>query len=245
MIREVVGRLTGTAMIGTVLRRIFPEPATDVTVRECYDLTRPRLDDRPWLALCMVTSLDGSTVVDGRSGALSNAHDSEIVLALRDAADVIVVGAGTARAEGYGAPRKRGQRVGVVSNSARVDASSALFESGAGFLIVPESAPATQVDTIRAGASSVDLGLALRRLDEVVADVAFAHVEGGPQLNGALVGDDLIDELNLTMSPRLVGGVGPRVTVGGIDVASDFELAHLVVDEESFLFSRWLRRRAC
>ena len=192
----------------------------------------------------MVASLDGSTVVDGRSGGLSNGHDSEVFLTLRDLADVVLVGAGTARAEGYGAPRS-GQRIGVVSNSGRVDSASALFTSGAGFLIVPESAPATTVDTLRVGTTSVDLASAIARLIEVVPDVAFVHAEGGPRLNGALASDDLIDELNLTLSPRLAGGGGPRLTVGGTDVSSAFDLAHLVVDEDSFVFSRWVRRRAC
>jgi riboflavin biosynthesis pyrimidine reductase len=230
---------------GPVLRRILPEPASDVTIRESYDVARPVPDGRPWIELCMVASLDGSTVVDGRSSGLSNPNDSDVFLTLRDLADVIVVGAGTARAEGYGPPRKAGQRVGVISNSGRVDATSPLFASGAGFLIVPEAAPETTVDTIRAGATSVDLGLAASMLTGVVAGVAFVHAEGGPQLNGALATADLIDELNLTLSPQLAGGDGPRVTVGGADVSSAFELAHLVVDEDSFVFSRWVRRQAC
>jgi riboflavin biosynthesis pyrimidine reductase len=232
-------------MMDAVLRRIHPEPAMDVTIRETYDVARPVPGDRPWIELCMVASLDGSTVVDGRSGGLSNPHDSEVFLTLRDLADVIVVGAGTARAEGYGPPRKAGQRVGVVSNSGRVDATSPLFASGAGFLIVPDSAPTTTVETVRAGATSVDLGLAASMLSGVVAGVAFVHAEGGPRLNGALAAADLIDELNLTLSPRLAGGDGSRLTVGGTDVSSAFELAHLVVDEDSFVFSRWVRRRAC
>ncbi len=232
-------------MMGVVLRRIHPEPAADVTIRQAYDVVRTPPDGRPWIELCMVGSLDGSTVVDGRSRSLSNAHDSEMFLTLRDLADVIVVGAGTARAEGYGPPRKAGQRVGVVSNSGRVDADSALFSSGAGFLIVPESAPETTVDTVRAGATSVDLALAVSSLPQLIGDVAFVHAEGGPHLNGALATADLIDELNLTLSPLVAGGDGPRLTVGGADVSSAFELAHLVVDEESFVFSRWVRRRAC
>jgi riboflavin biosynthesis pyrimidine reductase len=232
-------------MMDAVLRRIHPEPATDVTIRESYDVARPQPAGRPWIELCMVASLDGSTVVDGRSRGLSNSCDTEVVLTLRDLADVIVVGAGTARAEGYGPPRKGGQRVGVVSNSGRVDERSALFASGAGFLIVPESAPETTVETVRAGTTLVDLGLAIARLGVVAGEVAFVHAEGGPQLNGALATADLIDELNLTLSPRLAGGNGPRLTVGGSDVSSAFELAHLVVDEESFVFSRWVRRRAC
>ena len=147
----------------------------------------------------MVASLDGSTVVAGRSRGLSNPNDSELVLTLRDLADVIVVGAGTARAEGYGPPRKAGQRVGVVSNSGRVDPSSALFASGAGFLIVPESAPETSVETLRAGTTSVDIPLAVATLSGVVGAVGFVHAEGGPQLNGALATADLIDELNFTL----------------------------------------------
>ena len=193
----------------------------------------------------MVASLDGSTVVNGRSGALSNPNDSELFLTLRDLADVIVVGAGTARAEGYGPPRKAGQRVGVISNTGRVDADSALFASGAGFLIVPESAPATTIDTLRAGATSVDLALAASMLTSVVGAVRFVHAEGGPHLNGALATADLIDELNVTFSPHVVGGDGPRLTVGGADVLAAFDLAHLVVDENAFVFSRWVRRRAC
>ncbi len=232
-------------MMEAVLVRIHPEPASQVTIRESYDVARPLPDRRPWIELCMVASLDGSTVVDGRSGGLSNPHDSEVFLTLRDLADVVLVGAGTARAEGYGPPRKAGQRVGVVSNSGRFDATSPLFTSGAGFLIVPESAPETTIDTVRAGATSVDLGLAASMLSGVVAGAAFVHAEGGPQLNGALATADLIDELNLTLSPHLAGGAGPRLTVGGADLSSAFELAHVVVDEDSYVFSRWVRRRAC
>jgi riboflavin biosynthesis pyrimidine reductase len=228
-----------------VLRRVHPEPAGDVTIRDCYDVERLPPQDRPWIELCMVASLDGSTVVDGRSGALSNANDTEMFLTLRDLADVIVVGAGTARAEGYGPPRKAGQRVGVVSNTGRVDRDSALFASGAGFLIVPESAPATTIETLRAGQTSVDLALAASMLTSIVGAVRFVHAEGGPHLNGGLATADLIDELNLTFSPHVVGGDGPRLTVGGAEGLSAFDLAHLVVDESSFVFSRWVRRRAC
>ena len=230
---------------GKVLRRVLPEPACDVTILECYDVERIPPPGRPWIELCMVASLDGSTVVEGRSRGLSNPLDTEVVLTLRDLADVIVVGAGTARAEGYGPPRKAGQRVGVVSNTGRVDATSALFASGAGFLIVPESAPATAVQTLRAGATEVDLAQALSMLGTVVAGAAVVHAEGGPRLNGALVTADLIDELNLTLSPQVAGGGGPRLAVGGADVSTAFELAHLLVDGDSFVFSRWVRRRAC
>jgi riboflavin biosynthesis pyrimidine reductase len=80
----------------------------------------------------MVASLDGSTVVDGRSGALSSAADSEVLHTLRDLADMILVGAGTVRAEGYGPPKRTGQRVGVVTRTGRVDVTTPLFTSAPG-----------------------------------------------------------------------------------------------------------------
>ena len=233
-------------MMGAVLRRIHPEPAADVTIREAYDVARTPPDGRPWIELCMVASLDGSTVVNGTSRGLSNAHDSEVFLTLRDLADVIVVGAGTARAEGYGPPRKAGQRVGVVSNSGRVDANVVAVLEWRRLL---DRARVGSRDRGRHGPRRSDAastsGWPSRRCARVVGDVAFVHAEGGPRLNGTLATADLIDELNLTMSPLLAGGAGPRLTVGGADVSSAFDLAHLVVDEESFVFSRWVRRRAC
>ena len=88
------------------VRVIHPEPADDVSLDELYGVTRSRVGDRPWVGLCMIASLDGTTVVDGRSGGLGNATDSAVLAALRRAADVIIVGAGTVRAEGYGPPRQ-------------------------------------------------------------------------------------------------------------------------------------------
>jgi riboflavin biosynthesis pyrimidine reductase len=229
-------------MMNGVLRRIHPEPARQVTLGECYDVARPRPHGRPWVALCMVASVDGSTVVAGRSGALGNANDRQLVMTLRELAGIVLVGAGTVRAEGYGAPSTPGLRIGVVSNSGRVDTTSALFTSGAGFLILPEAAPSVSVEAVRAGATAVDLARAVAALDDVAPDARFVHAEGGPVLNGALAEAGLIDELNLTVSPRLVGGGGPRVIQGAPELSERLELAHLLVDEESFVFSRWVRR---
>ena len=225
-------------MMGAVLQRLLPLPVTDVQLHDVYAVDRPVHPDRPWIALCMVASLDGSTVVEGRSNGLSNAHDNAIVLMLRDLADVILVGAGTVRAERYGPPKRKGQRIAVVTNSGRIDPNSTLFTSGAGVLVMPESAPPTRIDTIRAGATTVDLGLAIKLLHDMLGGIRFVHAEGGPRLNGSLVAADLIDELNLTLSPLVTGGDGPRLTVGGADVAANYQLEHVVIDEESFLFTR-------
>ncbi|MGZ4700928.1 MAG: dihydrofolate reductase family protein, partial [Ilumatobacteraceae bacterium] len=154
---------------------------------------------------------------------------------LRGLADVLIVGAATVRIEGYGPPRKPGQRVGVVSRKGDVDSTSALFTSGAGFLILPDDAPPTSVDSVRAGRGEVDLAAALSQLD---AD--FVQAEGGALLNGALAAADLIDELNLTLSPMLAGGTGPRVTSGQTHLARRMRLVH-VLEDDGYLFTRYLR----
>jgi riboflavin biosynthesis pyrimidine reductase len=232
------------------VRRLFPEPAGDVAIEEAYaGPIRTRVGNRPWVGLCMIASLDGSTVVAGKSAGLSNPDDVAVLATLRRAADVIVVGAATVRTEGYGPPKKPGQRIGVVTASGEVDPESRLFRDGAGFLIMPEDSPSSPVgpdgpiDTVRAGRGLVDLPLALARLETVVPGLTYVQAEGGPRLNGSLLDADCVDELDLTVSPAVVGGDGPRVTVGGRDRIAGFELAHLLTDERSFLYTRWLRRR--
>ncbi|MGZ4791904.1 MAG: dihydrofolate reductase family protein [Ilumatobacteraceae bacterium] len=217
------------------MRRLFDHPTDHVTVREAYDVERPRPTDRPWLGLCMVSSIDGSTVLDSNSRGLSSKADQEVLLTLRGLADVLIVGAATVRIEGYGPPRKPGQRVGVVSRKGNVDSTSALFTSGAGFLILPDDAPSTPIDSVRAGRGEVDLAAALAQLD---AD--FVQAEGGALLNGALAAADLIDELNLTLSPMLAGGTGPRVTSGPTQLATRMRLVH-VLEDDGYLFTRYLR----
>ena len=190
------------------LHRVLPVADGPITVPEAYAAPLGRHDERPWVGLCMVASIDGSTVVDGVSAGLSSANDSSVLLQLRSVAQVIIVGAGTMRGEGYGKPKTDGQRIGVVTRSGAVDTTSELFRSGAGFIITTEQTEIadTHVDVLRAGDA------------------------------------DLFDELNVTMSPATVGGGGPRLFHGGENHSHRYGLEQLVVDDESFLFSRWRRR---
>ena len=103
------------------LRRIFPEPAGEAALDELYGVPRQRVGGRPWVGICMVASLDGATSIEGRSGGLSNPQDAAVLARLREAADVIIVGAATVRQESYGPPRKAGQRIGVVTATGGVD----------------------------------------------------------------------------------------------------------------------------
>lgn len=209
-----------------------------MSIDEAYAAPRPRHAERPWVGLCMVSSLDGSIAVEGSSAALGGDADRAVLVTLRKLADIVVVGAATVRAEGYGVPSKAGQRVGIVSTTGDLDFSTKLFTSGAGFLILPESAPPVPVDSIRAGATAIDFAAAFSQID---AD--FIQAEGGATLNGALAAADLIDELNLTVSPVFCGGAGPRLTTAAPPMWHPMKLAH-VLQAKEFLFMRYLRDRA-
>lgn len=226
---------------------VHPGPARETTVEEAYGAPLGGHDGRPWIGLSMVASIDGTTVVDGTSGALSSDVDHRVMLQLRSLAQVVLVGAGTAAGEGYGPPSAEGLRIGVVTNSGSVDTTTELFTSGAGFVVTNESADVDggsdgRVDVVRAGADEVDLRLAVERLADVVGDVGFVQVEGGPSLNGALADADLFDEMSITTSPVVAGGDGPRPFVGADDVARAFAVEQIAVADD-FVFTRWRRRR--
>ena len=193
----------------------------------------------------MITSLDGTTAVDGGSGGLGSPNDLAVLGAMRWQADVILVGAGTARSEGYGPPKKPGQRVAVATNSGRVDLDSALFTSGAGLLLAPDSADVDEerVEVIRAGRDELDLAAALLELDRVLPGLRHINAEGGPRLNGSLLDGDLVDEISLSISPHLVGGPGHRLAVGAAETMQRFMPDQLLIDDDGFMFSRWLRHR--
>jgi riboflavin biosynthesis pyrimidine reductase len=223
------------------MRRLFPYQADEVTVEEAYSdpIRRRHRDAAPWVALCMVASIDGATAVEGRSRGLGSPADTAVLLGLRQLADVIVVGAATVRAEQYGPPSTAGQRIGVVSSAgAGLDTGSTLFSSGSGFVITAESAPPLPIDTVRAGHGRVDLRKALQLLD-----VDFVQGEGGARLNGSLFDADLVDEINVTISPNIVGGDSARVVSGAASALRRFTLRH-VLEEDGFLFNRYVRNSA-
>ena len=222
---------------------IHPDP-DEIGIDQLYGVRRERSAERPWVGVVMITSLDGSTVVEGRSGGLGNPTDSSVLGALRRAADVVLVGAGTATSEQYGPPAKAGLRIGVVTRRASIDAASELFTSGAGFLVMPEDGPPEPpgIDVVRAGRGRVDVRAAVSRLGTVVDEPTFVLAEGGPRLNGALLDGDCIDELDLTQSPALVGGDGARVTSGGRPTFDRYDLVHLAT-EDGYLYGRWVRHR--
>jgi riboflavin-specific deaminase-like protein len=231
----------------------------------CYEADeRPPLPHRPWLALNMVTSLDGATAVAQASAGLSGPADKAIFFALRAVADVILVGAGTARDEDYGPPRvaaalqagrrARGQsdrpRLAVVSSRLDLDPGARMFGDPGlrPIILTVADAPADRraalepvADLVEAGVGQLDAGAMLDALHALGTGVVVC--EGGPVLNGHLLVADVVDELCLTTAPILAGGPSTRLVVGpAVDPARGMRLDRLL-EEDGILFHRYLRER--
>jgi riboflavin biosynthesis pyrimidine reductase len=221
------------------MRRLHPDPHDPVDTADAYDdPSRAPHDGRPWVYVCMIASVDGATAVDGRSGALGGPGDRAVFAALRGHADLVLVGAGTVRAERYGPPKRADLRIAIVTRALDVDWKSDLVRSGQALIVTTERAgdvPAG-VDVIRAGLEHVDLAAALRVVHDDGVGVVMA--EGGPTLNGQLIEHGLVDELALTLAPALVGGDSARVAHGDRTALTGMSLVH-VLEEDGSLFLRY------
>lgn len=240
-----------------------PLPETRDALRALYASGRTLPSDRPHVVLCMVSSADGGTAHAGVSEGLSSGPDRRLLVVLRSLADVVLVGAGTVRAEGYGpvrpdpsaqdVRRDRGQvpaaRAAVVTTTLDLDWSSRLFTDAPArpLVVAPVDADARRLaearqhaDVVQAGEGWVDVAAALRLLarEHGVREVSC---EGGAVLNGHLVAADVVDELCLTVAPLLVSGEAPRA-VRGPALADP---AHLVLrsvrESDGSLFLRYVR----
>ncbi len=221
-------------------------------------------DDRVWVRANMVASVDGAISVGGRSGGLSGEADRLVFTVLRSLSDVVMVGAGTARAEHYGLatpawPQLRQGRtatppIAVVTRRLSLDLDSPLVQGDPELprtiVLTTCQAPTERVtaaartaDVISAGSNEVTAKAAIEKL------AALGHrrilVEGGPTLLGQLVAADLLDELCATVSPLLEGGGQVARMLAGMDPvsASGLRLAS-VLEDDGFLLSRYLRARS-
>lgn len=226
------------------MRQLLPVAVDPVDPAAVYaDL--PVAPGRPALRLNMIASLDGAATVDGLSGGLGGPADHRVFAVLREQADVVLVAAGTVRAEGYG-PSK--VPLAIVTRSCALNLGSRLFTEGARTTVLTvATAPPDRVaaarevaDVMVAGERDVDLCAALQLLGQAGHRCVLA--EGGPSLNAQLAAADLVDELCLTVAPCLIGGDSRRILTGTPVGMTGFAL-HTVCEEGGYLFLR-LRRAA-
>jgi riboflavin biosynthesis pyrimidine reductase len=250
------------------VRQILPggQSVTDQQLAALY--AYPHMPEAGrWLRANMVTSLDGAATLAGRSGGLSGEGDRQVFAMLRSLADVIVVGAGTARAEGYEPikPGVEGTRwewlregrtpsapIAVITGRLDLDPDSALLAASPShartIIYTTEAAPQRQRRAATdAGSEVVILGQHRVDLTAVLDDLASrGHrrilTEGGPHLLNQFAGQGLLDELCLTLSPLLTGPDAGRIVrpdgTGGT-IPRHLSLAHALADE-AFLLCRYL-----
>jgi riboflavin biosynthesis pyrimidine reductase len=219
--------------------------------------------ERTWVRANFVSTLDGAVQgSDDRAASISDSADRRVFALLRSLCDVVVVGAGTARAEGYGPvlahevdAELRGRQglaavpsIAVVSRT--LDVSDDLLRGGLARTLVftTATAPARRVKEARAVAEVVEAGDETIDPATVVDELTargFRRIllEGGPQLMRAFVAAGRCDELCVTISALLVGGDRHRLLRGGaVEPPEALQLRHLL-EEDGTLFCRYTKAR--
>jgi riboflavin-specific deaminase-like protein len=243
------------------VRRLLPDPEP-TTVDQQLDSYRPWEEprvDRPLVAINFAATVDGRAAIGGVSGPIGSANDTAMLAGLRRRFDAVMIGAGTMRAERYGPlvndpeQRRRRERIGLPQDplmvivSGRLDLpwDAPLFTAGGGQVLIftaSEAEPpetATSLEVVR-HEGFVNLAEALRHLRRE-RDVRALLCEGGPGLHGELEGGGAVDDLFLTIAPKLAGGAAPRIVEGELPAVADLELAWLL-EEDGELFARYRRR---
>lgn len=246
------------------MRRLLPAPTVEISPRAAIDLLAEHYayPDAGGVRANMVASVDGAISLDGRSEAISGDSDWFLFGLQRALADVIVVGAGTARSEGYGPGRARPEfaqlrvaaaqppapTLALVTASGGLEPDADFFGGTSRAIVITcTSAAVDRVDQLRAvadvlvcGTTSVDLAEAVTQLRG--RGLRRVLTEGGPSLLGALTAADLIDEVVATVSPALVGGDSRRMIVGAPGAVRGLALTGLLEDAGA-LFTHYRRER--
>ncbi len=243
------------------MQRLLPDPGPTTAERQLASYRpweEPR-EDRPFVAVNFAATVDGRATIGGVSGPIGSATDTGMLAQLRTRFDAVMIGAGTMRAERYGRlissqeQRERRERIGLphdplmVIVSGRLDLpwDAPLFSSGGGRVLIftaSEAEPpqtATPLRVVR-HAGSVDIVAALRNLRQE-RGIRALLCEGGPGLHGELEGGALVDDLFLTIAPKLAGGTAPRILEGELATVAELELAWLL-ESNGELFARYHRR---
>lgn len=230
----------------TRLDRVWPDPAENLSDDDI-------LDASPALRVNFVSSIDGAATHDGLSGGLSDSADKRRFELLRRACDVVLVGAGTARAEGYGPMRvseasARWRRsngmpehpvFALVSGRLDLDPASPIFTDAPVRPIVitarGRETTAFAADVIATGEERVDLADAVSLLR--ARGLTRILCEGGPSLFASLLAVDLVDELCLTIAPTLESGDSGRITHAEAPTPRGMHLARVLRSGDTLLLT--------
>ena len=190
--------------------------------------------DRPFTVANFVSSVDGRATVEGRSGGLGDDGDKAIFRALRREVDAVLVGTGTLVAERYGrilrdpqSRELRGERglspeplACTVTRRGELPLDIPLFAEPEARVVVFTAAEIdithvrAQIEVVRLAPEQLTLTAALRHLRRQHG-VRALLCEGGPRIFSSLVHEGVVDQLFLTLAPRLVGGrESPAITTG-------------------------------
>jgi len=213
-----------------------------------------------WVRACMVMGLDGSIAgPDGLSGSISSPTDRAVLFAIRQFADVYLVGAGTVRAERYSAVRAQPEAVGrrtaagqapaptlaIVSATCRFDWEEVAFTASDNrpiLLTVGSSDPGDRAvaarwcDVLVVGEERVEPRVALDALAE--RGLTRVTCEGGDSLLADMVRAEVLDVVDLTLAP--VVAAAPRPARPGPGVLTGMRL-HQLLEDDGFLFARYVR----
>ena len=197
--------------------------------------------ETPWLRVNMVSTVDGAaTGESGLTASINNEPDQRVFRLLRELADCVVVGAGTARTEGY--PPLDVPTV-VVSRSGSVPEKMRGADPGRVLLATVSVAAGLEAAQNLLGSDNV-MVLGSHRVDlaalkQSLVDRGFGDIlcEGGPHLLRDLLDQGVADEVDCTFVPRMVAGVQSRITDGPpVDVPLRL---HSLVEEDGTLLGRW------
>jgi riboflavin-specific deaminase-like protein len=248
---------------GPELRQLLPEPGRIHAgeLLESLNLAVRAHAQRPYTIVNFVASADGRVSFHGRSGGLSDPADRAMFHGLREHVDAILVGTGTLRAERYGRlvrdPDRRRRRAGsglrpeplacIFSRSGDLPIDIPLFaQDGAPVVIftpgsVDTSGMAADVEVVRLDPGELTLTTMMRRLRSAY-DVRSLLCEGGPTVFGALLQEDLVDELFLSIAPKLTGGGRSPGITNGPPLVELLELSLVwALECDSALFLRYAR----
>lgn len=199
--------------------------------------------ERPWVRTNFVCTIDGAAHdADGGTSSLGGEIDTEVFHLLRRLADVVMVGAGTARIEKYG---RSSTPLALVSRQLNIP--DALVGPQLIVITTTDAQPHRVRDLRDAGVEVVahgEIEIDWTPVLETFDARGWRRIlcEGGPTLHGDLVSLDLVDEVCLTVAPALTSGDAPRVAHSRHPVTHGMKLGH-AIPVGDVLLTRWVRDR--